>query len=58
MIVDLEEQVQDEKKIVQQIHDAELQDEAYLAFQDAVVEELEAKVKKSNNKDVAQDKIK
>lgn len=59
LIVDLEEQVREEKTMVQQIRDAKLQDEAYLAFQDEVIEELEAKVQENtNNKDVAQVKIK
>jgi hypothetical protein len=58
LIVDLEQQVQDEKKILQQICDAKIQDEAFVAFQDAVIEKLEAKVEENNNKYVAQDKIK
>jgi polyribonucleotide nucleotidyltransferase len=48
LIVDLEEQVQDEKKILQQVCDAKLQAEAFIAFQDAVIEKLEAKVEENN----------
>jgi uncharacterized coiled-coil protein SlyX len=44
----------DEKKVVQQIHNDKIRHESYLAFQDAVIEELETNVEESYKKDVAQ----
>jgi uncharacterized coiled-coil protein SlyX len=53
LIDDLEEQVQDEKKIVQQVCNKKIQHESYLAFQDAVIEELEEEVDEMNKEGTA-----
>jgi hypothetical protein len=59
LIHNLEEQVRDKKLLVQQLRHDRLQQETYLAFQDMMIEELEAKVEIMNRKDVAQkEKIK
>ena len=59
LIDDLEEQVREEKMMAQQLRNDKIQHEIYLAFQDLVIEELEANVEGNNKKDVAQqDKIK
>jgi hypothetical protein len=44
LLDDFEEQVRNEKKIVQQLQNDKIQQESYLSFQDAVIEELEANV--------------
>jgi hypothetical protein len=46
----LEEQVQDKKKIVQQVCDKKIQHESYLAFKNVVIEELEAEIDEINKK--------
>jgi hypothetical protein len=53
-IDDLEEQVWDRQKIVQQSRNDKIQHEINLAFRDAVIEELEASVEENNKKDAAQ----
>jgi hypothetical protein len=54
LIDDLEEQVWDGKKIMQQLRTAKIQHETYLAFQDTVIKDLEA----VGEEITAQDKIK
>jgi hypothetical protein len=54
LIDDLEEQVWDGKKIMQQLRTDKIQHETYLAFQDTVIKDLEA----DGEEITAQDKIK